>query len=87
MIGRASLCVVLCAAVSGCTHHQLARSTVKTTGTVMDIQYRTVLNNLALLSTHPEALPSHIDLADGVIQVSDEGAFGTGVTCSTISMC
>jgi hypothetical protein len=64
--------------MTGCTHHQLSRSTVLATGTVMDIQYRTVLNNLALLSTHPEALPSHIDLADGVVQVSDEGAFGTG---------
>ncbi len=43
----------------------------------MDIQYRTVLMNLALLSCHPEALPSHIDLADGVVQVSDEASFGT----------
>jgi hypothetical protein len=46
--------------------------------TVMDIQYRTVLNNLALLSCYPEALPSHVDLTDGVVQISDEGAFGTG---------
>jgi hypothetical protein len=44
----------------------------------MDIQYRTVLMNVALLSCHPEALPSHIDLADGVVQVSDEASFGTG---------
>lgn len=70
--------VVLCAAVAGCTHRQLARSTVLTTGTVMDIHYQIVLNNLALLSCHPEALPSHVDLADGVVQVSDEAAFGTG---------
>jgi hypothetical protein len=75
---RDILGAALRAALAGCTHHQLARSTVLATGTVMDIQYRTVLNNLALLSCHPEALPSHIDLADGVVQVSDEGAFGTG---------
>jgi hypothetical protein len=74
---RAILGAALCAAPGGCTHHQLARSTVLATTTVMDIQYRTVLTNLALFSCHPEALPSHIDLADGVVQISDEGAFGT----------
>ena len=78
MFVRVFLGAVVCAALAGCTHRQLTRSTVLATGTVMDIQYRTVLNNLALLSCHPEALPSHIDLADGVVQVSDEGAFGTG---------
>ena len=74
----------LCVALAGCTHHQLARSTVLATGTVMDIQYRTVLNNLALMSCHPEALPSHIDLADGVVQVSDEAAFGTSGGFTTL---
>jgi hypothetical protein len=77
MIARAILGAALCAAVTGCTHHQLTRSAVLTTGTVMDIQYRTVLTNLAMLSCHPEALPSHVDLVDGVVQVNDEAAFGT----------
>jgi hypothetical protein len=77
MIFRAILGATLCAALAGCTHHQLTRSTVLTTGTVMDIQYRIVLRNLALLSCHPETLPSHIDLADGVVQINDEAAFGT----------
>lgn len=74
---RAIIGVALCAAMAGCTHHQLTRSTVLTTSTVTDIQYRIVLMNLAMLSCHPEALPSHIDLADGVVQVNDEAAFGT----------
>ena len=74
---RTILGAALCLALSGCTHHQLARSAVLATGTIMDIQYNTVLTNLALLSCHPEALPSHIDLADGVVQVNDEAAFGT----------
>jgi hypothetical protein len=78
MSRRVILCTVLCAALSGCTHRQLTRSTVLATGTVMDIQYRTVLNNLALLSCHPEALPSHIDLTDGVVQVSDEAGLTDG---------
>jgi len=75
---RAVLGAALCVALTGCTHRQLSRSTVLATGTVMDIQYRTVLNNLALLSCHPEALPSHIDLADGVVQVSDEAGLTDG---------
>ncbi len=75
---RVMLGILLCAAPAGCAHRQLARSTVQATGTVMDIQYQIVLNNLARLSAHPEAIPSHIDLLDGVVQVSDEASFGTG---------
>jgi hypothetical protein len=77
MFGRVILGTVLCAAGAGCTHRQLAQSTVLATGTIMDIQYRVVLNNIALLSRHPEALPSHIDLTEGVVQVSDEAALGS----------
>ena len=62
--------------VTGCTHRKLADSTVLTAGTVVDIQYRTVLCNLARMSCRPEDLPSHIDLADGVVQVSDGVGFG-----------
>ena len=69
----ASLCVLLAA---GCTHRSLSRNTVLTAGTVVDIQYETVLNNLARMSLSPADLPSHIDLADGVVQVSDEASFG-----------
>jgi hypothetical protein len=83
MIVRIFLGAALCAGSAGCTHRQLAQSTVLASGTVMDIQYRTVVNNLALLARHPGALPSHIDLADGVIQVSDEAAFGTSGGFST----
>src|SRR4051794_5955952 len=77
MMVRAILGAALCIGLTGCTHHQLTRSTVLATTTVMDIQYRTVLTNLAMLSCHPEALPSHIDLEDGVVQINDEAAFGT----------
>jgi hypothetical protein len=43
----------------------------------MGIPYCPVLANLAALCCHPEALPSHFDFAEGVVQVSDETAFGT----------
>jgi hypothetical protein len=90
MIVRVIFAAALGAVLTGCTHKQLAQSTVLATGTIMDIQYRTVVNNLALLSRHPEALPSHVDLTDGVVQVSDEGGVGTGggfsTTCSRLDL-
>ncbi|QDT14315.1 hypothetical protein [Alienimonas californiensis] len=43
---------------------------------MVDIQYETVLNNLARMHRNPCDLPSHIDLADGVVQISDEASFG-----------
>ena len=76
MTYRALVPAALLVTLAGCTHHQLARSTVATTGTVMDIQYRIVLMNLAKLSCQPESYPSHIDLADGVVQVNDRAGFG-----------
>ncbi len=68
--------ILSCAALTGCTHRQLTRSTVLTAGTVVDTQYHITLNNLARMSESPESLPSHIDLADGVVQISDHGSFG-----------
>ncbi|MFH5805649.1 hypothetical protein [Alienimonas sp. DA493] len=72
----AALCASLGLLPTGCTHRQLVESTTLTAGTVVDIQYRTVLNNLARMHRNPCDLPSHIDLADGVVQVSDEASFG-----------
>jgi hypothetical protein len=71
--------------LAGCTHRQLDRSTVLTTSTVMDIQYRTVLTNLAMMSVLPGAIPSHADLADGVVQVNDRLGFGQGGGFTTFS--
>ena len=61
---------------AGCTHHSLTRNTVQTTTTVMDIQYRSVLANFAMMSRHPEALPNHVHLADGVVQINDRAGIG-----------
>ena len=70
---------------AGCTHRQLDRSTVLATSTVMDIQYRIVLMNLAKLSCQPEALPDHADLADGVVQVNDRLGIGQSGGFSTFA--
>ena len=54
----------------------MERNTVRATSTVIDIEYRTVLMNLAKLSRQPAALPDHADLADGVVQINDRLGFG-----------
>jgi hypothetical protein len=78
MIGRLLVLALPAGVVTlaGCTHHQLNRSMVPITGTVMDIQYRVVLMNLAKLSCQPEPLPDHADLADGFVQINDRLGFG-----------
>ena len=75
-LSPAALLILATVTGAGCTHRQLQRSTVRTASTVVDIQYETVLNNLARMSANPADLPSHLDLADGVVQVSDEGSVG-----------
>lgn len=70
VIGLLVLTSALLAA--GCTHRSLAHNTVMATSTVMDIQYESVLANLAMMSCHPEALPNHVHLAQGVVQISDD---------------
>ena len=60
----------------GCTHRQLARNTALTATTVNTIQYRMVLDNLALFSCQPGSLPAHVRLADGTVQISNQAGFG-----------
>lgn len=76
MIARLVLPAGICLIAAGCTHWQLAQSTTLTASTVMDIEYRIVLQNLAMMSCHPDSLPCHIGLDDGVVQINDEAAFG-----------
>lgn len=67
-------------AAAGCTHRQLASSTVRTASTVMEIEYQMVLDNIAMFTCQPDALPWHVQLKEGTAQVSDEiGISGLGV--------
>lgn len=80
--------IVLCIgfiSMSGCTHHSLSRNTVQTTSTVMDIQYQSVLANFAMMTCHPEALPNHVHLADGVVQIGDQVGIGQAGGFTTFS--
>ncbi len=64
--------ILLC----GCTHHQLSRNTALTATTVNAIEYRMVLDNLAMFSCQAASLPAHVRLADGTVQISNEVGFG-----------
>lgn len=62
-------------ALGGCTNHQLRRSTIGQAGTLTELQYQQVLNNLAMFANNPSAIPAQIALSDGSAQVTD-GATG-----------
>lgn len=49
--------ILLTFSVSGCQHLQLQRRTLAQASTLTDIQYTEVLNNLAMFSANPDALP------------------------------
>lgn len=58
---------------SGCTHTALARRTVNQASTLTDLQYRQVLDNAAMFACNPDALPWHLKLVGGSVQVTDQG--------------
>ena len=71
---HASHCVLLAAfACAGCTHRQLSRSMLNQASTVMTIEYRMVLDNIAMFTYNPSVLPWAIRINDGTVQVNDEG--------------
>jgi len=77
-----SLVLILsCLAVaSGCrTHQALKRSTVHQAETVMDIQQKQVLDNLAKFVHDPYAVPSFALATQGVSGVTDSGRADLGI--------
>jgi hypothetical protein len=54
LLGFLALTVLCCC---GCVHHQLRFSTLHQARTINDLQYEQVLDNLALISKNPDALP------------------------------
>jgi len=67
------LVCLLLPSLAGCTSVRLRESTISQGGTITDIQYRQVLNNLAMFSKNPWAIPSQINLRDGSAQIADVG--------------
>jgi hypothetical protein len=57
----------------GCTHAQLARSTVNQASTLTDLQYQQVLDNIAMFVKNPYTVPWHVVPVVGTAQVTDTG--------------
>ena len=75
---RFGMLIIVLAA--GCTHLALERRTVKQAATLADLQSQQVLDNLAMFASNPQALPWHLKLKDGLVQVTDQASGGiTGV--------
>jgi hypothetical protein len=63
-------------AAPGCTSVQLTRSAAQQASSVADLQYRQVLDNLAMFHLNPHALPSLANMKTGATQVGDTGTLG-----------
>lgn len=70
---------------AGCTHVSLRDNTVKTTGTLADLNYQQVLNNVAVFVAAPAALPSFALVNAGTVSVQDQlGGDATSVYAPTL---
>ncbi|MBA4062557.1 MAG: hypothetical protein C0501_02400 [Isosphaera sp.] len=63
---------------TGCTHTALERRTVKQASTLTDLQYKQVLDNMAMFAGNPEAMPWHVKVKGGLIQIADQGNAALG---------
>ena len=61
---------------TGCTHVVLEHRTVNQASTVPDLQYQQVLDNLAMFACTKDALPWHVKVKGGTIQVTDQATGG-----------
>jgi hypothetical protein len=76
-MSKCGLVILLALALSGCANVQLKLSTVRSASTLTDLQYQQVLDNLAMYCKDPTALPWHVNLQNGAVQVADAGSIGT----------
>src|SRR5262249_31758848 len=68
-------------ALAGCmTHQSLRDNTVSTTGTLTDLNYQQVLNNLAMFVANPSAMPSIAVVNAGTVTVADQKSVNANAT-------
>lgn len=76
--------VLVCICFTGCTSVQLRRSTLAQGRTLTDLEYTMVLDNIAMQRQLPGALPWHLKVTQGSVQIDDNIAgnfdysWGTG---------
>lgn len=70
--------------LSGCTSVRLENGTLTQARTISDLQYRQVLDNLAMFVANSQTLPWHVKLKGGTVQITDlfagslDGTLGAG---------
>jgi hypothetical protein len=70
-------------ATSGCqTHLALRDNTLRTTGTLTDLNYQQVLNNVAMFIANPSSLPSVSVINAGTVTVADQKTGNASATYS-----
>src|SRR5436305_13113188 len=83
MIRRGILVIGLLASLNGCaTHLALRDDTVRTTDTLMDLQYQQVLDNVARFHADPDTLPSFAVASAGTVSVADTAGASVSPTYS-----
>src|SRR5262245_34915573 len=75
--------VIILTAGGGCrTHLSLRDNTLLTTGTLTDLNYRQVLDNLARFEKNPPAMPSIAVINAGTVNVADQKSMNANATYS-----
>jgi hypothetical protein len=78
---RGQLFAVAALLAAGCqTHLCLRENTVRTGGTLTDLNYQQVLNNLAMFVANPSAMPSVAVINSGTVTVADQKAVSANAT-------
>ncbi len=81
MRGRSLSLLVVLPLLAGCqTHLKLRNNSVKTTGTLADLNYQQVLNNVAQFTANPSAMPSIAVFNAGTVTVTDQKTASASTT-------
>jgi hypothetical protein len=73
MDGRSLFMLVVLPLLAGCqTHVNLRNNSVRTTGTLADLNYQQVLNNVAQFTANPSTMPSLAVFNAGTVTVADQ---------------
>src|SRR5690348_14753065 len=66
-------CALVLLTSCGCTASRLGSRTISQAGTLSDLQYQQVLDNLAMFACSPDSLAWHVRVNGGLVQIADQG--------------
>lgn len=77
--GQRVLGLLLTLGISACVSVRLEDHAVRAASTLTDLQYKMVLDNLAMMAANPDRIPWHIKLDGGSVQISDQVGAELGI--------